>query len=337
MNDEKLEDNSVNEKVKIDSNKKIGAEVIQALNGFEVVRETDKTLAVIPRLVRSIFAGVYKFTLRSEMNLKVYEAEIEKELSKKLKYVSEEDITEPEKYVAGPSIEGMEYCMDCDELRDMYANLLSKSMYTKTKRLVYPSYAQIIKQLTPDEANLLNYFYKNDLKMKSKCGCLTMGYLYPIEKSASTNKRNKLKDNKATLKELEQLILNKYDKIILYENKKLTDKSFPKSFVRRYYLGGEVHLMRNFSIAGIKAECILPERIREYTDNLIRLRLIGVENKGLNYINYDEIINSSLLLNELVNIIEQPPKYIFFNFGYIYMTDFGKNFANICCTPITKE
>ncbi len=76
-------------------------------------------------------------------------------LGEKMLYVEEEKITPPENYVAIPALQQIAYCYDSEELRNMYANLLAASMNTDTKWSVHPSYVEIIKQLTPDEAKLL--------------------------------------------------------------------------------------------------------------------------------------------------------------------------------------
>lgn len=82
-------------------------------------------------------------------------------LAEKLKDTSEELIVPPENYVAVPALQQIAYCFDSDELRDMYANLLANSMNKVVKNGVHPSYVEIIKQLSPDEAKMLRYIYIN--------------------------------------------------------------------------------------------------------------------------------------------------------------------------------
>lgn len=84
-------------------------------------------------------------------------------LGEKMANVEEEKITSPENYVAIPALQQIEYCYDSEELRNMYANLLAASMNTDTKWRVHPSYVDIIKQMTPDEAKLLRVLYATKL------------------------------------------------------------------------------------------------------------------------------------------------------------------------------
>lgn len=72
-----------------------------------------------------------------------------------MKNVSEENIVQPENYVAEPALQQIAYCFDSDELRNMYANLLSSSMQKDKKWEVHPRFVDIIKQLSPDEAKII--------------------------------------------------------------------------------------------------------------------------------------------------------------------------------------
>lgn len=82
-------------------------------------------------------------------------------LAEKLKNVPSENIVPPDNYVAIPALQQISYCFDSDELRNMYANLLAASMQSDKKWEVHPSFVDIIKQLTPDEAKLLKTFPAN--------------------------------------------------------------------------------------------------------------------------------------------------------------------------------
>ena len=78
---------------------------------------------------------------------------LEQEVQKRLAGTSPDDIITPPKEIAVPTIIANSYT-DSDVLRSLYANLLSKAM-DKTERSAHPSYVEIIKQLSSDEALLL--------------------------------------------------------------------------------------------------------------------------------------------------------------------------------------
>ena len=115
------------------------------------IEATGQLVSFIPRTIRVLLKNWEKWIVNGEYAIK----ETEKLLEKKLETISQENIVEPEPYVAIPAIQQLSYSLDSEELREMYANLLASSMNMDTKTNVHPSYVDIIKQLCPDEAKLL--------------------------------------------------------------------------------------------------------------------------------------------------------------------------------------
>ena len=116
---------------------------------------TGQIISFLPRTVRVWLSKWEKWILNGEYAIK----ETEVLLAEKLKHIPEENLVEPEPYVAVPALQQLSYSLDSEALRELYANLLASSMNIDTKGLVHPSFVDIIKQLTPDEAKLLNYIY----------------------------------------------------------------------------------------------------------------------------------------------------------------------------------
>ncbi len=116
--------------------------------------ESGKTLNLLPRTINAALAPLQKWLLYREYSVK----EVEVLLEHKLKNIIPEKIVTPELYVAIPILMSISYCMDRKELREMYASILAKSMNIDTKHLVHPAHTEIIKQLSPLDANLLNLF-----------------------------------------------------------------------------------------------------------------------------------------------------------------------------------
>lgn len=110
------------------------------------------TLSLIPRTIGVWLSKWEKWVINGEESIRLT-AEAVRE---KAERIPEEKLTEPEPYVAIPAVQQLSYCYDSEELREMYANLLVSSMNTDTKQTVHPSFVDIIKQLCPDEAKLLN-------------------------------------------------------------------------------------------------------------------------------------------------------------------------------------
>lgn len=117
-------------------------------------QETGKTIALLPKAINAALSPVRKWIATREYNV----AETEKLLQKKLEKVGAEHVVPPEPYVAVPALQAISYTMSSDDLRNLYANLLARSMTDTVKDKVHPSFAEIIKQLSPDEAKLIHYF-----------------------------------------------------------------------------------------------------------------------------------------------------------------------------------
>lgn len=114
------------------------------------------TISLIPRTIGVWLGKWEKWVINGEESIRLTAQAVQEKAS----LIPEEKLTEPEPYVAVPAIQQLSCCYDSEKLRDMYANLLVASMNSDTKWQVHPSYVDIIKQLTPDEAKLLHYFSK---------------------------------------------------------------------------------------------------------------------------------------------------------------------------------
>ncbi|WP_066307777.1 DUF4393 domain-containing protein [Bacillus sp. FJAT-29814] len=76
-------------------------------------------------------------------------------LEKRFKNKTKENIVSPEVTVAGPALEALRFSGHNEELRELFANLLATSMDKESSSKAHPSFVEILKQLTSDEARLL--------------------------------------------------------------------------------------------------------------------------------------------------------------------------------------
>ena len=97
-----------------------------------------------------------------------------KRISEKLKDIPEEDITTPSLHIAGPAVEALRFTGHNENLRELYASLLAMAMNTQTADKVHPAYVEVIKNLSTEEAILLQSFVaksqypKVDIEEKEK-------------------------------------------------------------------------------------------------------------------------------------------------------------------------
>jgi hypothetical protein len=122
-----------------------------------ILKPTVDLLSLIPQTINAVLAPLQKWILYSKYSVE----ELNQLLAQKLCNVPPEMIEPPEPYIAVPALQSISYSMDNEYIRNMYANLLASSMTAIMKANVHPSYLEIIKQLSPDEAKILAYLYRN--------------------------------------------------------------------------------------------------------------------------------------------------------------------------------
>lgn len=83
---------------------------------------------------------------------------VETKVTERLKHVPPENIVTPKANIAGPAMESLRYTGHEPSLSDMYANLLATAMNRDTQDDAHPAFVEIIRQLTPPEARILQQF-----------------------------------------------------------------------------------------------------------------------------------------------------------------------------------
>jgi hypothetical protein len=117
------------------------------------VQEVGKALTTIAKLSHIVVAPATFAVWTYEQAVDFFKAR----LSEKMALTPPDQIVPPKGYIAGPALEALRWTGDEESLREMYANLLATSMDARTANNAHPSFVEIIKQLTPDEAKLITY------------------------------------------------------------------------------------------------------------------------------------------------------------------------------------
>ncbi|MBY6053318.1 DUF4393 domain-containing protein [Cytobacillus firmus] len=97
---------------------------------------------------------IKKQQVRQQQNLKDYIKKVEE----KTQSIPEENVIDPELHIVGPAIEASKYYIESEELRNMFANLIASSIDSRVSDETHPSFVEIIKQLSPLDANMLINF-----------------------------------------------------------------------------------------------------------------------------------------------------------------------------------
>lgn len=144
-------------KAKLNVDLKVDGTKIYDENISPVTRPIAETAGLIPRAIKAALSPIEKWILHREHQLE----EVKIMLEKKHINTLPEKIVEPEPYVAVPAIEALSYAMDSEDLRELYANLLSKAINVDYKEKVHPAMVEIIKQMSPLDARIYNHILTN--------------------------------------------------------------------------------------------------------------------------------------------------------------------------------
>ena len=127
--------------------------------GTEIAPLGREAGAVSARAVRLALRGLSHVISGAE---RVYDW-IEASVMERLKDVPDEELASPSPRIALPAIQGAVFASEEQEtpIREMFANLIAKDMTKRGKIDVHPSFVEIVKQLSTDDAKLLLYFSQN--------------------------------------------------------------------------------------------------------------------------------------------------------------------------------
>lgn len=95
-----------------------------------------------------------KRRLKYDYDLKAFE----QTLMEKVEQIPVEKRIEPDLQTVAPALEAAKYCVEHEDLRIMFANLIATSMNQDTKNVLHPSFSEIIKQMNPLDATNFKLF-----------------------------------------------------------------------------------------------------------------------------------------------------------------------------------
>lgn len=116
-----------------------------------IAKPVGEILGFLPRSIKLALSGWEKWLINGEETIRLTADSVRE----KMQALPVEKLVAPEPYVAIPAMQQLSYCVNNEELRELYANLLVSSMNADKKWQVHPSFVDIIKQLTPDEAKYI--------------------------------------------------------------------------------------------------------------------------------------------------------------------------------------
>lgn len=123
-------------------------------------QELGKSLATMAKTINIALAPISAIVWGYE---KISEFVLKK-LSEKLQNVEETKIISPDPIIVGPALEALRFTGNHETLRELYANLIANSMDENTVKNAHPSFVEIIKNMSSDEALILQLFKSSDTR-----------------------------------------------------------------------------------------------------------------------------------------------------------------------------
>lgn len=141
---------------------KITGAILETEDGKEATQNLAKTAVMVTSATNNCLSLIgNSFTKGREKTREYFQKKFPKEISEKTKDIPDQDIIEPKASVAGPAMQGLAYSHEEPNLKEMYTSLLANSMNSKRADIVHPSFVEIIKQMTSEEAQEFSEIVKD--------------------------------------------------------------------------------------------------------------------------------------------------------------------------------
>ncbi|MGN0967224.1 MAG: DUF4393 domain-containing protein [Candidatus Coprovivens sp.] len=105
-----------------------------------------------------VFGGISQLAEKKKMKYAIELDRFKKELEEKIEQIPQEKRVEANIQTIGPALENSKYCMEAEEIRQAFANLISRSLHQDYSKCVHPSFADMLKQMSPIDAQNLTLF-----------------------------------------------------------------------------------------------------------------------------------------------------------------------------------
>jgi uncharacterized protein YdcH (DUF465 family) len=275
-------------------------------NAFKSAKGPAQALDDIMSLVG--FEKLHFYAEKKRAKNEIYIKDYKEKIAQELVIIPEESIQEPPLSIVGPALESSKYYIEEEELRTMFAKLIASSMDKRKQKDIHPSFVEVIKQLSSEDAVFLKEFQTYSR--------LPYGKITAVEnkKSASELTEKVEMKKKKSFFELPQ-----FPSFEDFE-KEYATKSFPLIDFFYYSKNRKEYLQNEFSISSI---------------NRLGLTIISQGAKLTNPSLYEEIEAEFSLMKKQS---ENDPSKINLPLGYhlnlekgvIDLSPFGISFFNTC-------
>lgn len=105
--------------------------------------------------------GIHYASLKAELKRQQNFEKFKSNITEGIKNIPENDLIKPRESIIGAAAEKAKYSMNEDEIREMFENLIISSFDSRKVSNIHPSFADIIQQMSPLDAQNLKLFNKS--------------------------------------------------------------------------------------------------------------------------------------------------------------------------------
>lgn len=123
-------------------------------------KPTQNMGATIADIWYLVFGGISQAAEKRKLKYSYALQKFEKELEKEIFKIPEQNKIEPDIQIVAKALEESKYCVEKEELRFMFSKMIAASMDRNKCNKVHPIFSNIIRLLSPLEANILKELYE---------------------------------------------------------------------------------------------------------------------------------------------------------------------------------
>lgn len=143
-------------------------EIMKAAGKNENVKEASnnlgKTAVIVTNTINNALLPLVAINATFEKAKKYFAEDFQNDISNKVQDIDEENLVEPKSSIAGPAMQALTYAHEEPSLKDMYISLLASAMNKENADEAHPSFVEIIRQLSAEEAKELKFFLDNSAR-----------------------------------------------------------------------------------------------------------------------------------------------------------------------------
>lgn len=102
-----------------------------------------------------VFGSISQAAEKRKLKYSYALQEFQNELKEKISKIPQDKLIEPDTQIIAKALEEAKYCIEKEDLRKMFSNLISNSLHDDTNKYVHPLFINIISQLSSEEAKMI--------------------------------------------------------------------------------------------------------------------------------------------------------------------------------------